>query len=115
MRKHVIGVLILLSATLIAIIALINVTGFNKPEPQSSISINGEIVCLPHKNSGGPTTLECAFGLLADDGRYYGLRNYDATTYTTSDQVRVQGILKPETSEVYDISGIIEVVQIDQN
>jgi heat shock protein HslJ len=36
-------------------------------------TLSGEYVCLPHKNTGGPQTLECAFGLKTDVGEYYAL------------------------------------------
>ncbi len=37
------------------------------------ITISGTMICLPHKNTNGPQTLECAFGLKGDDGNNYGL------------------------------------------
>lgn len=36
-------------------------------------SLSGEYVCLPHKDSTGPQTTECAFGLKTDAGEYYGI------------------------------------------
>ncbi len=35
--------------------------------------LEGEVVCLPHRNTTGPVTLECAYGLKTDDGKYYAL------------------------------------------
>src|SRR3989344_3172106 len=39
-----------------------------------SITVSGEIACLPKKGSGAQT-MECAIGLKALDGRHYGLKN----------------------------------------
>src|SRR5688572_24598229 len=36
-------------------------------------TLTGEYVCLPHKDTRGPQTLECAFGLKTDSGEYYAL------------------------------------------
>lgn len=38
------------------------------------IGIKGEIACLPKKGSS-QQTMECAIGLLGDDGKYYALEN----------------------------------------
>ena len=38
------------------------------------ISVQGEITCLT-KEGSGPQTMECAIGLLSNDGQYYGLKN----------------------------------------
>jgi len=117
-RHQYIGIVILIIAAIISIIALV---GFlmkpkNNNIVESQISISGELVCLPHKNtSGGPTTLECTYGLKADDGRYYSLINYNAIDYKVSDQLNVTGNLKAEQSTIYDISGVIEVEQITKN
>lgn len=42
--------------------------------PEAEITINGEITCLPKKGNG-PHTMECAIGLLAENGDYYSLIN----------------------------------------
>ncbi len=36
-------------------------------------TLTGTQVCLPHKNTSGPQTLECAIGMKADSGEYYAL------------------------------------------
>lgn len=115
LKQQHIAILLLLAATVVAIFALIAIMNSKPNVVQSSISISGEIVCLPHKDTTGPTTLECAYGLKADDGRYYGLRNYDSTGFNTSDSVKVSGDLKPEQSDIYDISGMIDVQTISEN
>lgn len=116
LRQQYIAIILLLCAAIIAVFALISLT---KPEPndsmQSPVALSGEIVCLPHKDTSGPVTLECAYGLLADDGRYYGLRNYDATGIDVQQPVTVEGDLKPELSEIYDISGTIDIHKISKD
>ncbi len=41
----------------------------------ASITVKGVIDCLPHRDTSGPQTEECAFGLKAESGEYYGLTN----------------------------------------
>ena len=36
-------------------------------------TLAGAQTCLPHRDTTGPQTLECAIGFLADDGTYYAL------------------------------------------
>src|SRR5690606_35704888 len=47
--------------------------------PSGPIKIAGTMVCLPHKDTSGPQTLECAFGLKDDLARYFILRDLDAS------------------------------------
>ncbi len=37
------------------------------------MSLVGEYVCLPHKDPNAIHTMECAFGLKTDDGKYYAM------------------------------------------
>lgn len=37
------------------------------------VSLVGEYVCLPHKDPNAIHTMECAFGLKTDDGKYYAM------------------------------------------
>ncbi len=36
-------------------------------------TVTGSYLCLPHTDTSGPQTLECALGLQTDDGIYYAL------------------------------------------
>jgi hypothetical protein len=79
------------------------------------VSVIGEVVCLPHKDTSGPITLECAFGLLGDDGNHYGLANLPGFpgAVDTGDRVRVTGVLEERERETkYDIVGTIDVADI---
>jgi hypothetical protein len=42
------------------------------PTPQK-VTLSGTYVCLPHLDTSGPQTDECAFGLKTDDGVYYAV------------------------------------------
>lgn len=47
------------------------------PTPQN-VTLSGTYVCLPHLDTKGPQTQECAFGLKTDDGVYYAV-NFGAS------------------------------------
>lgn len=42
------------------------------------VTLSGTYVCLPHLDTTGPQTEECAFGLKADSGEYYAV-NFGAS------------------------------------
>ncbi len=89
------------------------------------ITVSGTYTCLPKVNTGGPVTLECAFGLQTDSG-YYAL---DTSTVLTDnypalmggEQITVEGSLVPEAMlsadrwQIYDIVGVIAVENIKLN
>jgi hypothetical protein len=87
---------------------------------QGLISIKGVVLCLPHKDTSGPQTLECAFGLKDENGRYYGLKDSDpgyknVGNLPMNEPVEVTGSLKKETSTTYPTVGTIEVTKITRN
>lgn len=82
--------------------------------------IEGEVVCLPHRDTTGPTTLECAYGVKTDEGNYYGLDGSQLPTekqggYETGKRVSFEGaLLTPEQMpesfwNTYNIVGILQV------
>lgn len=85
---------------------------------RQEIVVEGDVVCLPHRDTSGPTTLECAYGLKDQTGAYYGLdtTRLPATTppeYEVGDRISVEGTLVP-TDEIpgnfyaiYNIKGMI--------
>ncbi|HVU06785.1 MAG TPA: hypothetical protein VHE10_03305 [Candidatus Paceibacterota bacterium] len=85
------------------------------------VTITGNRICLPHKDTTGPQTLECAFGIKADDGKNYGLDTSLLSATGTVDainsatRVRVTGALTPVEMlnsnfwQRYDIAGILQV------
>lgn len=94
--------------------------GIGQDNPTTLI---GEFVCLPHKDTTGPQTEECAYGLKTHPDVWYGLNvenlNSDQKTqFKAGDRVRVTGLLKlvneivPGQWEKYNIQGVINVTQI---
>lgn len=108
-----IAVIVLLLATAVALALLFKLIT-EENHQQSTTTVAGQVVCLPHKDTSGPTTLECAIGLFSDDGRYYALRSADPSVISeTGQDVVVYGTLsQPGADEVYNISGIIDVATV---
>lgn len=88
------------------------------------VTVRGEITCLP-KRGTGPQTMECAIGLLADDGNHYGLKDLfeqdpDYTFSQSGMVVEVSGELTQEEmlgpdGNTYDIVGVITVASIQES
>ncbi len=95
-------------------------TGESAGASAQVIVLEGEVVCLPHRDTSGPTTLECAYGLKTDAGTYYGL---DASGlpadkqggYQTGERISFEGTLVPQESipttfwDTYNIVGLLIV------
>jgi hypothetical protein len=83
-------------------------------------TVTGKIVCLPHKDQNGPQTLECAYGLQAADGTYYGLQGLsqeDLITgrLTAGAKVTVHGTMQAvDNGEKYAVVGNIKVESVDE-
>ena len=81
------------------------------------VTVQGTIVCLPHKGSG-PHTAECAFGLHGQDGNFYALTRLNQDQLINGDfavqtKVEVGGHLSsPPENSTYDIVGTIEIQNI---
>ena len=86
--------------------------------PQAGpITIEGVMVCLPHKNTSGPQTTECAFGLKDDAGRYFALSDTDPNYQNimgvgTNDRIRVEGTFATRANSNYQDVGLIKVTKI---
>ncbi len=80
-----------------------------------TVVVEGTITCLPHKGDG-PQTMECAFGLQAVTGEYYGLSNLWSVAPDITDtnvEVEVRGeFIRPASNEKYDIVGYIDVQSV---
>lgn len=121
--KHKIP-LILFSTLILTIGTYLLLTTKNQPNlpptqnlPAGEISIEGTIVCLPHKNTSGPQTLECAYGLKDNEGKFYGLSDTNPdysniSKYPGSAKVIVSGKFTPADYEKYQSIGLIEVTDI---
>lgn len=85
-------------------------------------TLSGKWECLPHKEKGDYQTLECAFGILADDGAHYeidtSLMERAPVDYPTGARVRVTGIVTPveqlNSVQIYDIKGVMRATEIVQ-
>lgn len=116
---------------LVIVVAGVGYTLANTPKteppvkytPPQSQTVVGYWECLPHKNTSGPQTLECAFGIAIDqsDGHLAvdtSLMSTYPVDYPTGTKVRVTGIVTPvnELSSIqkYDIDGIIRATVIEK-
>lgn len=84
-------------------------------------SITGEFTCLPHRNTSGPQTMECAFGLKDAQGNYYALNFNDQLSvpnYQNGEKYVVKGKfvsfdkMDKRTAEIYNVMGLIQVESV---
>lgn len=85
--------------------------------PIGPITVRGVMVCLPHKNTEGPQTEECAFGLRSDSGQYFALNDTDPTYKNVSGAVmnvpvEVRGTFALRSGSNYQDVGVILVTKI---
>jgi len=84
--------------------------------PGSTVTLDGELVCLPRRSGGRELTLECALGLRTTEGQHYALENINP--YLTEgkvamgQQVKVRGLLRSDTATAYATVGIIYVTAV---
>ena len=88
--------------------------------PEGAINLQGTFVCLPHKDTSGPQTEECAYGLQDDSGRYFALNdsvnNYkNLTQYPMNTEVDVKGTFTAREASNYPTVGVIDVSQISKS
>ncbi|MES3005783.1 MAG: hypothetical protein V4664_02440 [Patescibacteria group bacterium] len=96
----------------------------NSPDVPQQVSLQGEYVCLPHKDKTGPQTMECTLGIKTDNNIYYAIdaqgeaaRNV-LLSLQTGLKIQIDGTLAPieeiniETWQKYDIGGIISTSNI---
>lgn len=87
-------------------------------------SVVGFWECLPHKDTSGPQTLECAFGIAVDPDKHYGVNTMlmarYPVDYPTGTRVRVEGVLVPKEElsadhwQKYLMDGIINATSIEE-
>jgi hypothetical protein len=112
------GALIVAALIAAAIMGRVHAPG-GLPTERQTVTLAGQLICLPHKNPNGPQTEECAYGLKDDAGRYYGLNdtsgNYSLISSAEfNHRVQVTGTFHSQTSATYPIAGIINVTGIKQ-
>jgi hypothetical protein len=84
------------------------------------ITLTGTLICLPHRDTSGPQTLECAFGLQTGEGVNYALDTDvfegDAmTNFNTGSMAEISGVLIPRDDLdsdsrflQYEIEGVVQ-------
>lgn len=82
-------------------------------------TLSGEVVCLPHANTDGPQTMECAYGLKTDAGEYYALdlaaMSQEHPPLETGERIKANGLITPiellssDHWKIYAIEGIFSV------
>lgn len=93
------------------------------PVAPRQVSLTGTSVCLPHRDTSGPQTMECAFGLKTDDGSFYALdlslSSQDILSVTPMDErMAFSGTLVPLDDiderlwDTYDIVGQLRVTSV---
>ena len=127
-RVAIVAVVLLLGATAYALIAA---PGGSEKQPETasdnvifsetSVALVGTFDCLPHRQSEGPQTEECAFGIRTDDGAYYAVNFGESAEsmarFQARERVEAEGFIVPleylSTSywDKYDIKGIFTVTR----
>jgi hypothetical protein len=83
-----------------------------QPSPAGDrISVQGELVCLPHA-AGAPETFECVIGLREAEKRHYALKNAKQEDLGLNRRVRVTGRFTPGRTEGYEVVGTIDVESV---
>lgn len=87
-------------------------------------TLTGTYLCLPHTDTSGPHTLECALGLQTDEGEYYAL-DFNASSglppsLPTGSRVTASGTVTPIENlstthwQKYPVKGIFSVTDFFQ-
>jgi hypothetical protein len=101
------------------------ITSSSKSNPNDEgasqeVTLDGKTICLPHKDTSGPQTLECAFGIKTGEGDNYALdlsalSPENQLEINTGEEIQVIGIVVPieaissDTWQKYDVKGIMQV------
>jgi len=86
-------------------------------------TMTGSQVCLPHKDTDGPQTLECAQGFRSETGEYYVLDFMlmsqlppdvsNGESFTASGVVTSIATLSTDHWQKYDVAGVFSVTSVD--
>lgn len=110
-----VAILIIIVLCVIARIAYAPTHSQHSHDVDGEVSLRGTSVCLPHLDTSGPQTMECAIGLKTEDGTYYALAGQSSATMSGTypeKLITVEGTLRKETSTVYQSKGTITVSKI---
>lgn len=122
-KKAVIAVVAIL-ALLVATFFAFNAYIYNQKQDGALVeryrgTLTGMQTCLPHKDTDGPHTMECAIGMKTDAGEYYAL-DFAAISQIPpiiqdGDRFKANGMITPiemlstDQWQKYDIVGIFSV------
>lgn len=91
------------------------------PTPQS-VTFSGTYVCLPHLDTTGPQTEECAFGFKTDAGEYYavnfgesaeGMQQFQSGAYVTAEGFTViKEALSTNQWDKYNMEGFFTITRV---
>ncbi len=124
-KKALIPAGLLLAAVILGYISFAGPSSPTTPPSLDStpknVTLSGIYVCLPHIDTTGPQTEECAFGLKADDGAYYAV-NFGASAgaleqFQSGAHITAEGfvVIKEALSSgqwaKYDMKGIFTVTK----
>lgn len=86
------------------------------------VTLSGAYVCLPHADTSGPQTEECAFGLQTDEGVYYAvnfgqsaaaMQQFQSGAYITAEGFVVpKEALSTNQWAKYNMRGIFTITQV---
>ncbi len=91
--------------------------------PPQTVVLSGTYECLPHRDTSGPTTMECAFGFKTDDGVHYAV-NFGASAsameqFNNKAHITAEGFviakadLEPASQwDKYDMAGMFTVISV---
>ncbi len=92
--------------------------------PQN-VTLSGTFECLPHKDTSGPQTMECAFGFRTDDGVHYAVNfgasadaaaQFQSGAHVTADgNVVIKEALSSDHWQKYNMEGIFTITEIHKN
>lgn len=87
-----------------------------------NVTLSGIYVCLPHLDTSGPQTMECAFGLKTDDGVYYAVNfgqsadsmsQFQSGAHITAEGfVVIKEALSTDQWQKYNMKGIFTITKM---
>ncbi|MFA6315566.1 MAG: hypothetical protein WC648_04340 [Candidatus Paceibacterota bacterium] len=94
------------------------------PMMVGTTTVSGQFTCLPHKDTSGPQTEECAFGLRDNSGKHYALDlsgvDVSAFDFPMDRPYEVTGsfvpieVISSDMWRLYDVIGILRVSSYEE-
>lgn len=113
--------LLVILLTAVAVVALQSKSSVKAPSTEEgSLVVKGTAVCLPHKDTSGPQTLECALGIKDEKGQYYALSDTDSTYKNVSslpmgERVEIKGTFEKGDGGIYPTIGTLKVTKVTRS